>query len=69
MITAIIPAVVEPDIDATIRSLLTQDLAPDTIIVAVNNTDDPTTRISADSVGDPRVQVVEHNHLTARSTS
>lgn len=65
-ITAIIPAVVEPDIDATITSLLAQDPSPARIIVAVNNTADPTTRLAAESVGDPRVQVVELGQISGR---
>lgn len=66
MITAIIPAVVEPDVDATIRSLLAQTTRPDRIIVAVNNTTDPTTRTAAEAVGSPLVEVRELGHITGR---
>lgn len=66
MITAVIPAVVEPDVDATIRSLLAQTTRPDRIIVAVNNTTDSTTRRAAEAVGSPLVEVRELGHITGR---
>lgn len=66
MITAIIPAVIEPDVDATIRSLLEQTTRPDRIIVAVNNTTDSTTRRVAESVGSPLVEVRDLGHITGR---
>lgn len=66
MIVAIIPAVVEPDVDRTIRSLLAQTRRPDRIIVAVNNTDDPATRRSAESVGSDLVEVRELGQITGR---
>lgn len=66
MITAIIPAVVEPDVDRTIRSLLAQTIPPDRIVVAVNNTDDPATREAAESVGSPLVEVRELGTISGR---
>lgn len=58
-ITAIIPAVDEPDIDRTIRSLLDQSSVPDRIIVAVNNTSSSVTHQAAARVQDERVEVVD----------
>ena len=58
-ITAIIPAVDEPDIDRTIRSLLDQSSVPDRIIVAVNNTSSSVTHQAAVRVQDERVEVVD----------
>ena len=66
MLTVIIPAVVEPDVDRTIHSLLVQTHRPDRIIVAVNNTGDPATRESAESVGSPIVEVRELGQITGR---
>lgn len=66
MIAAIIPAVHEPGIDQTIRSLLAQTPAPDRVLVAVNNTDDPTTGAAANNVGDPRVEVLNLGTITGR---
>ena len=66
MITVIIPAVVEPDVDRTIRSLLAQTVMPDRIIIAVNNTEDPATRISAESTGSPLVEVRELGRIEGR---
>lgn len=65
-ITAIIPAVVEPDINKTILSLLTQSIAPDKIIVAVNNTDSKVTEQSAASVSDHRVQILNLGYISGR---
>lgn len=66
MIAAIIPAVHEPGISDTIRSLLAQDPAPDVVLVAINNTDDPTTEEAAAAVGDPRVEVLNLGAITGR---
>lgn len=66
MLTVIIPAVVEPDVHRTIRSVLAQTVQPDRIIVAVNNTEDPTTRLSAESVGSPLVEVRELGFISGR---
>lgn len=66
MLTVIVPAVVEPDVHRTIRSLLEQTHQPDRIIVAVNNTEDPATRESAESVGSPIVEARELGYITGR---
>lgn len=66
MITVIVPAVVEPEVHNTIRSLLSQTVTPDRIIVAVNNTEDPITRESAESVGSPLVEVIEFGYISGR---
>ena len=46
-VIAIVPAVCEPDIDKTLRSLLDQTRSPDLIVVAVNNAADDTTAVAA----------------------
>lgn len=67
MIVAIVPAVTEPGIDNTIRSLLAQTVQPDRIIVALNNTDNPdTTHTPALSIGDPRIEVIDHGTCPGR---
>lgn len=58
-VTVIIPAVVEPEVNLSIEALLDQTLLPDRIIVAVNNTNDPTTRRSALSVKSSTVEVLD----------
>lgn len=63
-IIAIVPAVTEPDIDRTLRSLLDQTRSPDRIIVAVNNAPDDTTAASAARVRDPRIEVVNLGRIT-----
>lgn len=65
-VTCIIPAVVEPDVGKTIHSLLIQTTVPDRIIVAVNNTDDEATRVSAESVGSPLVEVMDLGMISGR---
>lgn len=66
-VTVVIPAVDEPGIDSTVRSLLGQTTPPDRIIVALNNTDDPNaTRLPALAVGDPRVEVIDHGTCLGR---
>lgn len=73
-ITAVIPAVDEPDIYVTIESLLSQTVVPDRIIVAVNNTN---SSVTADSVrfgavktenikGYSRVEVVNLGHIEGK---
>lgn len=66
MIIAIVPAVTEPDIDRTLRSLLDQTRSPDRIIVAINNAQDDTTAVSAARVRDPRIEVVDFGKITGR---
>lgn len=58
-LTVVIPAVDEPDIHFSLHALLGQTSPPDRIIVAVNNTTDPTTENSAQSVLSPIVEVVD----------
>lgn len=65
-IIAIIPAVSEPAIDKTLRSLLDQTRSPDRIIVAINNAPDDTTAVSAARVRDPRIEVVDLGQITGR---
>lgn len=66
-VTVIIPAVVEPDVDQTIQSLLDQSRVPDRIIVAVNNAgDDPATEASALALGSPLVEVRDLGQITGR---
>lgn len=65
-IVAIIPAVDEPDVDKTIRSLIRQTVRPDRIIVAVNNTESSVTRMSAESVGDSSVEVMSLGFISGR---
>lgn len=65
-IIAIVPAVTEPDIDRTLRSLLDQTRSPDLIIVAINNAPDDTTAVSAARVSDPRIEVVDFGQITGR---
>lgn len=57
-VTAIIPAVDEPDVDKTITSLLYQECPPDKIFIVVNNTDSNTTYESAMKVNSSVVEVV-----------
>ena len=66
MLTIIVPAVVEPEADSTVRSLLSQTVAPDRIIVAINNTDDPTTRESVARVESDVVEVMDLGHVSGK---
>ena len=65
-ITAIVPAVTEPDIDKTLRSLLDQTRPPEKILVSVNNASDDTTAVSAARVRDPRIEVVDFGQISGR---
>ena len=66
-ISVIIPAVVEPDVDRTIRSVLAQTHLPDRIIVAVNNAaGDTSTEAAALAVGSPLVEVRGLGEITGR---
>lgn len=66
-ITVIIPAVIEPDVDATIHSLLAQTIQPTRIIVAVNNAHgDTSTETAALAVGSPLVEVRDLGQITGR---
>lgn len=65
-LTAIIPAVDEPDVDATIRSLLTQKLPPDRVIVAWNNHTNDSTKLAVERVSDPRIELHDLGQITGR---
>lgn len=65
-ITVIIPAVDEPNIDKTIRSLLAQTVRPSRIIVAINNTLMSTTRECAEKVVDSSVEVIDLGMISGR---
>lgn len=58
-VVAVIPAVDEPDVDRTIRSLLEQTVPPERVVVAVNNTSSRVTHDAAARVNDPRVTVLD----------
>jgi len=66
MITAIIPAVDEPDIDATIRSLLAQNPSPSRIIVAWNNASSSVTADAVARVQDSRVELHDLGSVSGR---
>ncbi|MBZ6375728.1 MAG: glycosyltransferase family 2 protein [Kocuria palustris] len=65
-IIAVVPAVTEPDIDKTLRSLLDQTRAPERIVVAINNAPDDTTAEAAARIQDPRIEVVDLGQITGR---
>jgi poly-beta-1,6-N-acetyl-D-glucosamine synthase len=54
----------EPGIGATIASVLAQGVQA--VVVAVNNTDSQVTRLAAETVGDPRVRVVDLGAVPGR---
>lgn len=67
MLTVIVPAVVEPEVDQTIRSLLAQTIRPDRIVIAINNAgEDTSTRESAESVASDIVQIIDLGTVTGK---
>ena len=65
-LTTIIPAVDEPDVDATIRSLLAQSPAPERILVCWNNHTATTTADAVARVDDPRVELHDLGVISGR---
>lgn len=65
-ITVLIPAVDEPDIDRTIRSLLNQTVPLEHIIVAVNNTTSTVTHDATARVNDDRVTVLNLGRISGK---